>query len=308
MRSIGLLLACGMKRGESKHKLAARFREKALPSLPSRSLTNNKLTLNAAQIEALHEMLMFAPDNHVDSGASTTTRPLHPVIPHINAFPLHLQLMLDKGFVFPLMGLVHIANRIEQLAPITGEAGFRQVCRFGQIYQTPQGWQFEILCETRENGKTVQRATSTYLYKVPRAWRNDGEHHHPSPQHDINDGHVCDTWWLDKSTGRNYARVSGDYNPIHLSATLARLFGFKAAIAHGMFCKGRLLSLYYPERSYPFVVDVSFKKPVTLPQEVKVYEHPIESGVKVMLCSGDSGNQQTLHLQGLLHVESGEYA
>ena len=38
--------------------------------------------------------------------------------PHVLAFPLHLDLMTDRSFPFSVLGLVHIANRIEVAAPI----------------------------------------------------------------------------------------------------------------------------------------------------------------------------------------------
>jgi hypothetical protein len=38
--------------------------------------------------------------------------------------------------------------------------------------------------------------------------------------------------------GRRYGAVSGDRNPIHLTAVTAKLFGFQQAIAHGMWTKG----------------------------------------------------------------------
>jgi acyl dehydratase len=40
-------------------------------------------------------------------------------------------------------------------------------------------------------------------------------------------------WELPAGAGRRYARVSGDYNPIHLWPWTARPFGFRAPILHG---------------------------------------------------------------------------
>ena len=40
-------------------------------------------------------------------------------------------------------------------------------------------------------------------------------------------------WPLPAGAGRRYARVSGDYNPIHLWPWTARPFGFRAPILHG---------------------------------------------------------------------------
>ncbi len=41
--------------------------------------------------------------------------------------------------------------------------------------------------------------------------------------------------------GRRFARLVQDYNPIHVSAPTAWLFGFKATVAHGMCVVGRVL-------------------------------------------------------------------
>ena len=42
-------------------------------------------------------------------------------------------------------------------------------------------------------------------------------------------------------TGWRYARISGDFNPIHLTDRTAGMFGFKQSVAHGMWSLGRCL-------------------------------------------------------------------
>ena len=44
-----------------------------------------------------------------------------------------------------------------------------------------------------------------------------------------------------EGTGRAYAAVSGDWNPIHLHALTARPLGFPTAIAHGMYTYARVM-------------------------------------------------------------------
>ncbi|MOA21940.1 MaoC like domain protein [compost metagenome] len=63
--------------------------------------------------------------------------------------------------------------------------------------------------------------------------------------------------------------MSGDYNPIHLSAASAKLFGFPTAIAHGLWNKARTLAAlagHLPAANVE--IAVQFKKPVRLPSEV----------------------------------------
>jgi acyl dehydratase len=76
-------------------------------------------------------------------------------------------------------------------------------------------------------------------------------------------------WYAAADTGRRYARVSGDYNPIHLSALSARLFGFPTAIAHGMWSLAQTVAALrerLPRSNYQLAVE--FHKPVRLPSEL----------------------------------------
>ncbi len=75
-----------------------------------------------------------------------------------------------------------------------------------------------------------------------------------------------DNWKAPADIGRRYARAAGDYNPIHLSAPSAKLFGFPRAIAHGLWNKARSLAALgerLPASGYR--VEVRFQKPVLLP-------------------------------------------
>jgi len=79
-------------------------------------------------------------------------------------------------------------------------------------------------------------------------------------------------WAVDAGMGRRYASVSGDYNPIHLSALSAKLFGFKKAIVHGMWSKARCLAALkdqLPDTAYR--VQASFHRPLFLPSNVLFY-------------------------------------
>nr|NJM02970.1 hypothetical protein [Desulfobacula sp.] len=68
-------------------------------------------------------------------------------------------------------------------------------------------------------------------------------------------------------TGRRYAAVSGDYNPHHLYTLTARLFGFKTAIAHGMWSLARVAASLDREFGLqgPALIEASFKLPVFMP-------------------------------------------
>ena len=66
--------------------------------------------------------------------------------------------------------------------------------------------------------------------------------------------------------GRRYGPHAGDVNPIHLTDLTAKLFGFKRAIAHGMWSLARCAAEFPAEG--PGVLEVQFKLPVFLPAKL----------------------------------------
>jgi len=99
------------------------------------------------------------------------------------------------------------------------------------------------------------------------------------------------TWKLPGDLGRRYGAVSGDRNPIHIHALSARLFGFKQAIAHGMWTKARCLAALEPLPD-TYTVDVSFKKPIFLPGHVTFAHEDGHFAVR------SAKNPDTIHLEG----------
>ena len=75
-------------------------------------------------------------------------------------------------------------------------------------------------------------------------------------------------WRVPADTGRRYAAVSGDRNPIHLHPLPARLLGQPGAIAHGMWTHARCLAALAGRLPDAFTVEVAFKRPVRLPADV----------------------------------------
>jgi acyl dehydratase len=81
-------------------------------------------------------------------------------------------------------------------------------------------------------------------------------------------------WRVGPDTGRRYAAVSGDHNPIHTSRLGARLFGFARPIAHGMWTKARCLAALDGRLPDAYTVDVAFKLPILLPAKVGFHAAP----------------------------------
>lgn len=181
--------------------------------------------------------------------------------PHVLAFPLAMALMTGPAFPFPLLGLVHIANRIEQRRPLTlhDPLSFRVQAEAARPHE--RGAQIDVVATATVDGADVWVGRSTYLHrtaaKSPSPSRTDEEL--PPPSALIR---------VERRVGPDYAAVSGDRNPIHTNRLLARAFGFPRTIAHGMWSTARCLAALEGRLPDAYTVDVAFKLPILLPATV----------------------------------------
>ena len=190
---------------------------------------------------------------------------LPPTYPHILAFALQMQLLTAKDFPFPLLGLIHLRNRIRVLRPMGGISRAQVSVRVHNLQPHPKGATFDLLTTLDDQLGPLWEAESQMLC---RGVKLDGEavEQHWEPSQALTE---VTHWKAPADIGRQYAKVSGDYNPIHLSAASAKLFGFPTAIAHGLWNKARTLAAladHLPKAN--FEVTVHFRKPVRLPSEV----------------------------------------
>ena len=190
---------------------------------------------------------------------------LPPTYPHILAFALQMQLLTAKDFPFPLLGLIHLRNRIRVLRPMGGISRAQVSVRVHNLQPHPKGATFDLLTTLEDQLGPLCEAESQMLC---RGVKLDGEavEQHWEPSQALTE---VTHWKAPADIGRHYAKVSGDYNPIHLSAASAKLFGFPTAIAHGLWNKARTLAAladHLPKAN--FEVNVHFRKPVRLPSEV----------------------------------------
>jgi hypothetical protein len=186
-----------------------------------------------------------------------------PTYPHVLAFPLSMALMAERSFPFPLLGLVHIANRIEQRRPIA--AGDRPSLRLWAEGLRPhrRGRQLDVVTEASVDGEVLWREASTYLRRGAGGGGDDGRDERRRTREPA--GEVAAVWTVPGDIGRRYADVSGDRNPIHLHGLAARPFGFPSAIAHGMWMKARCLAALEGRLPQSFDATVEFRSPLRIP-------------------------------------------
>jgi acyl dehydratase len=194
-----------------------------------------------------------------------------PTYLHLLAFPLAMRLMTDGAFPFGVLGLVHVANRIDHHRPVRlGETATLRV-HATELRDHPKGRQFDVVAEATIDGERVWEGRSTYLRQGGGSSKatkksGDGQDRPPPPEPEA-------LWNVPGDIGRRYGGVSGDRNPIHLHALSAKAFGQPRAIAHGMWLKARCLAALEPELPAAFAVEVRFKRPVLLPAKVAFSTH-----------------------------------
>jgi acyl dehydratase len=145
----------------------------------------------------------------------------------------------------------------------------------------------DLITDLHVDGARVWHSTSTYLV------RGQGDPSaaplEPPPIADLTPGPV--RWQIAADTGRRYAAVSGDRNPIHLSALTARPFGFQHAIAHGMWSYARVMAHTAAGMPSAGTSTVWFRAPIPLPSTVSLAT--ADHGRQVALLGPDGS---TVHL------------
>jgi acyl dehydratase len=184
--------------------------------------------------------------------------------PHLVAFPLHLALLNDARFPFAAMGLLHVANSITVHGVLIVTETWQITVRPGRLRPHHRGQLFEIVTEVTAEHGTLWTERSELLALGPRRSvpRSEAELPERAP-----DGPA--RWTLPAGLGRRYARVSGDANPIHLSALTARPFGFRHPIAHGMWTLGRSVAAVANRLPDRCTVDAAIRRPIELPGTVR---------------------------------------
>jgi acyl dehydratase len=207
---------------------------------------------------------------HLADYARVCRLPLNDVLPatypHMLTFPLQMALMSDRAFPFALPGLVHARNRIQMLRPIGADALLDLEVWAENFAQHRKGAAVDLMASVSAGGEEVWRSTSTYFARGATAPEGAPEADIEVPVGDLE--RVAATWRIPDDAGRRYAKVSGDVNPIHLSGLTAKAFGFKRAIAHGMWVKARVLGALSGRLPDELSLDVSFRKPLFLPSTV----------------------------------------
>jgi hypothetical protein len=245
MKLLPKLVRAGLKTG-SRKILEQAFNRQQLIKMPEVSV--NKAYKAAAFRSAL------AAFNSMHNWHSTK---LHPCFPQVLGFNQQLELLLHRSSLFPLMGLVHLGNQII-VNRLLENKDLSLTFQFGKMGLHQKGITFCVEMNAFQANELCISSRSDYLFRTgsqleesPPRFEKIHKTIFELERTEMNENPLA-TMQLKADTGRKYAKVSGDYNPIHLTKWTAKMFGFKQPIAHGMHTLARAVSAIHAKRQQEF--------------------------------------------------------
>ncbi|MFY7997519.1 MAG: MaoC/PaaZ C-terminal domain-containing protein [Candidatus Kapaibacteriota bacterium] len=216
-----------------------------------------------------------------------------------------IALMLNSKFPLAAPGIVHLTNSLEMLhkpdlaqpislktsVSIEGKAS-------GSLFP-----QFRV--DMLQSGTLFAVCTSGYIAK-----RGGGEKSGEKPSEKSGSKQSGSASELDFSAGKDagkivmpdgvgwdYAKVSGDFNPIHIAGIMAKAFGLPGKLAHGWYSVSMFASVIERIKNISVKkVDVQFQKPVLLPNTVAL--EYLDNGSAAIPFRITSVDKKVVHLTG----------
>lgn len=219
--------------------------------------------------------------------------------PHVLAMPLQFAILTHPRFVVRLMGLIHVANDIEQARTLPAGKTYSLRCWIEGYRDSDRGHEFDLYTSLEDGRGTAWLEKSTLLARraaaarpASRGARQALRYEKPAPD----DRPAVVELDVPRSLGRRYGWLSGDLNPIHLADRGARLFGFERAVAHGMWSMARAFAgLGTVPLVPPVRTQVAFKFPLFMPTTARL-EHWPKDGREVFVLK-DAASERP-HLAG----------
>lgn len=182
--------------------------------------------------------------------------------PFALTFPTVMELITAFDFPFSAIGAVHVENVITRYRPIAVTDTVRVTVHAENLREHRKGLLVDVITELAVGNETAWHQVTTFLHQQ-RTSLSDEPKPEPPKQPKLPPPNTI----LRISPGRirRYAAVGGDRNPIHTSMVGAKLFGFPAVIAHGMFSAAAVLANIEGQLPDRVRYTVKFGKPVILP-------------------------------------------
>jgi len=232
--------------------------------LPDRTVTVNELAIDRTNVAEYAEVTGL---RYADAVPLT--------YPFALTFPTVMSLVTGFDFPFAAMGSVHLENEITQYRPIRVTDTVNIAVHAENLREHRKGLLVDVVTDVSVGNEVAWHQVTTFLHQQRTSLSDEPK---PPPQKQPKLPAPKAILRISPGQIRRYAAVGGDHNPIHTSSVGAKLFGFPAVIAHGMFSAAAVLANL--EASLPDAVtySVRFGKPVLLPASAGLYVDQVQDG------------------------------
>lgn len=212
---------------------------------------------------------------------------LSPTYPSLWETALAVELLAQRELPFPSGGMIHLSSEVVHLRPLELADAVRCRVEVDHVEEEPRGVRVQLVGRNWNGaGQLCVQDTLELLIRCGREGGGSGRRERgeaEAPQDPATGWTEVARWALRGSHGRRYARVSGDYNPIHLWAWSSRPFGFRRPILHGH-CTAAMVAHALIEHRLggdPAALrrlQITFRAPLELPQPVRLLVAPGAEG------------------------------
>jgi acyl dehydratase len=201
-------------------------------------------------------------------------------------FPLSARAL--EGIPYPLVRVLNGGCRLEMHAPLPADEPLLVRARLEDIEDN--GRRALIQQRVVTGTEAIPDAVVAHLYAVvPLGGSKNGANGHgnghaapaePKKEKEVvripMDAEELQRWRLGPSAGLDFAKLTGDFNPVHWIRPYAKAFGFRSTILHGFATMARAIeglqrTVFSGSIHALRVVDVKFTKPLLLPAKVGLY-------------------------------------
>ena len=254
----GVLVAARQTQGSSS----------SAPTVPGKEIVT---TLPPRRAELVRDYV-----RHVggDPGAYKREVPAH-LFPQW-VFPVQARTL--EGLSYPMQKVLNGGCRLEFKGPIPQN---EPLTVRGWLEDVDDDGRRAVLHQVAVTGtKSVPEAIVSHMYAiVPLGGRGDGASGARSKKDKPrvpDEARELQRWRLGPKAGLDFAKLTGDFNPVHWVSPYARAFGFPSVILHGFSTMARAIeglhrSLFAGDVHALASFDCRFTRPLVLPARVGLY-------------------------------------
>ncbi|MGO1593336.1 MAG: MaoC/PaaZ C-terminal domain-containing protein, partial [Ancrocorticia sp.] len=213
---------------------------------------------------------------------------LTPAALHSLCFPSNVELLADPTVPLQPLGTLVTSQAWDLAAPVSAGTDLQLSARVVSLNRDNSGIRVVIQCSLSAAGTVAYIECTSYLDKSGKGSdRNIGQIPEllarvPDLRKDVGTNGLgyldvgqrtaYSSAQLGTQASKNWARITGDINPIHVSKASARLFGYRSVILHGAAIDAWAAGELGIDGSESCQGAASFRAPVLLPTQLELVE------------------------------------